>query len=487
VDSSNRAPWRVLVVDDDAELLRIYRQILSPAPPASAGIAALLEGRPAAPAVPELDVTLTSRGEEAERLAKEASAEGRPFAVAFVDMRMPSWDGLRTAQALRMVDPGIYLVIATAYSDQDPERLNQLLQRDLVLLRKPFANDEVLQLARTLTRGWEIQRHRDRLLLQLEDAVVARTTALAVRLERERALAEIAARVVDLRDDESPADALHWALARIGGIFDLDRAELLQLAPETAEIVCAWRWSALGLAEASIWQPAMLDLSELAALVDRSRRGIAFFADMSADTDGGAARMTARVRDASALRPEGAQPPEEACVLGVPAVLGGAWRGLLLLERAQGFGAEKQDLALLATIAHILMRAVEQQRLLSAMRCAVERLDIAQRHARMGHYEYDPQVQQVIWSRSIVNLLGLPGTDPIPLDEVLARTHDDDRAVIRQAIARVLETGEPCVAACRMRDADGEWLRLECHGNLVVGDDGRSRILGVIRDIGQAE
>ena len=44
--------------------------------------------------------------------------QGRPFALAFIDMRMPpGWDGLETIEHLWTVDPDVQVVICTAYSD----------------------------------------------------------------------------------------------------------------------------------------------------------------------------------------------------------------------------------------------------------------------------------------------------------------------------------------------------------------------------------
>ena len=49
---------------------------------------------------------------------REAVAAGRPYALAFVDVRMPpGWDGVETITRFRKVDPDLQTVICTAYSD----------------------------------------------------------------------------------------------------------------------------------------------------------------------------------------------------------------------------------------------------------------------------------------------------------------------------------------------------------------------------------
>ena len=53
-------------------------------------------------------------------MAGAALAVGQPYAMAFVDMRMPpGWDGLKTIEELWKVDPEIQVVICSAHTDYD--------------------------------------------------------------------------------------------------------------------------------------------------------------------------------------------------------------------------------------------------------------------------------------------------------------------------------------------------------------------------------
>ena len=82
--------------------------------------------------------------------------QGRPYSVAFVDMRMPpGWDGIETIARLWQADPDLQIVICTAYSDYSWEEiLRQLGNRNsLAVLKKPFDNIEVIQLCETLARN----------------------------------------------------------------------------------------------------------------------------------------------------------------------------------------------------------------------------------------------------------------------------------------------------------------------------------------------
>ena len=90
-------------------------------------------------------------------MVEKALAEGRPYMVAFVDMRMPpGWDGLETIRNLWKVDPHMQVVICSAYSDRSWQEINNVLGKkdNLIILKKPFENEEVLQLVQTLTRKW---------------------------------------------------------------------------------------------------------------------------------------------------------------------------------------------------------------------------------------------------------------------------------------------------------------------------------------------
>ena len=106
-----------------------------------------------------------------------------PYALAFVDMRMPpGWDGVETIQEIWKVDPRLQIVICTAHSDYSwDEVLGKLGVEDrLLILKKPFDNIEVAQLASALTTKWEMTRRAELKVSRLEAAVQERTNALEI-------------------------------------------------------------------------------------------------------------------------------------------------------------------------------------------------------------------------------------------------------------------------------------------------------------------
>lgn len=180
---------RVLIVDDNTAIHDDFLKILGAAESDAGGVdaeaAALFGGGPGAaePAPPSADFTLefVSQGQEALTRVRAARAAGQPFALAFVDMRMPpGWDGLTTILELWQADPEIQTVICTAYSDRSWEEIQAALTaRDRwLVLKKPFDRIEVLQLANSLTEKWRLGRLAAAKLEALEELVATRTREL---------------------------------------------------------------------------------------------------------------------------------------------------------------------------------------------------------------------------------------------------------------------------------------------------------------------
>ncbi|KAF4516373.1 hypothetical protein B566_EDAN000616 [Ephemera danica] len=127
------------------------------------------------------ELSVATQGEEGYRQVQEAHCQGRPFAVAFVDMRMPAgWDGLETIERVWAVDPGLQVVICTAFSDHPWEIIKNRVGRNdrLLILQKPFNGIEVWQLAAALCRKWDLAREVVGRLDELNRRVEERTGEL---------------------------------------------------------------------------------------------------------------------------------------------------------------------------------------------------------------------------------------------------------------------------------------------------------------------
>ncbi len=130
----------------------------------------------------EFELDSAHQGEEGVAMLRESIAQGRPYAMAFVDMRMPpGMDGLETAARLWEIAPDLQVVICTAYSDYSwDEIIGKVGHSDrLLILKKPFEAIEVLQLAHALTGKWALSHALTGSMADLEVLVGERTRELA--------------------------------------------------------------------------------------------------------------------------------------------------------------------------------------------------------------------------------------------------------------------------------------------------------------------
>jgi diguanylate cyclase (GGDEF)-like protein len=189
---------RILVIDDNAAIHLDFRKVLSAQAEHSAQAALdVLEGdlfgeTVAAAVRPNFDVDSAHQGQEGVEMANRARAEGRPYAMAFVDMRMPpGWDGLQTIERLWATDPDVQVVICSAHTDYDwTEVVARLGHSDrLLVLRKPAEPIEVLQCATALSRKWENDKLVREHVLRLEEVITTRTKGLEAANRQLRHLA----------------------------------------------------------------------------------------------------------------------------------------------------------------------------------------------------------------------------------------------------------------------------------------------------------
>jgi PAS domain S-box-containing protein len=184
-DATCHQPFRILIVDDNAAIHNDFRKILGGQPVEGTQLDDLeqsLFGATPSPlprAVFRLDSAL--QGREALIMVERALAEQDPYALAFVDIRMPpGWDGIETLEHLWQSCPDLQAVLCTAYSDYSwDDMARRLGQTDnLLILKKPFDTAEVLQVAHALTRKWDLARQAKLRLEDLDRMVRERTQKL---------------------------------------------------------------------------------------------------------------------------------------------------------------------------------------------------------------------------------------------------------------------------------------------------------------------
>ena len=105
-----------------------------------------------------------SQGQQAYEMVQEALKQGKPYALIFLDIRMPpGWDGVITLEHIWRVDKKVQVVLCSAHSIYSwKEVVERFGKKDnLLILKKPFDTTVVSQIALALTEKYLIEQHED--------------------------------------------------------------------------------------------------------------------------------------------------------------------------------------------------------------------------------------------------------------------------------------------------------------------------------------
>jgi EAL domain-containing protein (putative c-di-GMP-specific phosphodiesterase class I)/DNA-binding LytR/AlgR family response regulator len=176
---------RILLIDDTPAIHQDFKKVfgssLKSATALSAAEAEFFGDATQSPTLPVFQIDSAFQGQQGVELVRRARDEKRPYAMAFVDMRMPpGWDGIETITRLWEQDPDVQVVICTAHSDYSWEQTREKLKHAhrFMVLKKPFDNIEVLQLAESLTEKWRLARQERCRLQDLEHRIQERNRDL---------------------------------------------------------------------------------------------------------------------------------------------------------------------------------------------------------------------------------------------------------------------------------------------------------------------
>ncbi len=106
---------------------------------------------------------------------KAAVAAGKTYAVIFLDMRMPGWDGLEMAMYIKEADPKAEIIIITAFSDKSIEEIFNKVGQDVGYHCKPYASEEILQLATKGVNDYNKLRNLEKLITVISNINMSKT------------------------------------------------------------------------------------------------------------------------------------------------------------------------------------------------------------------------------------------------------------------------------------------------------------------------
>lgn len=194
--NNNPQMKRILIIDDNKQIHLDFKKILFISKEKERNLDELekfLLGDSQKPDGVKYIIDSAFQGEEGLRKVEESLKKNEPYAVAFVDVRMPpGWDGIETVSRIWKVYPDLQVVICTAYSDYSWQEMIDKLgySENLFVLKKPFDNIEARQLAYALSQKWELARIASLKMSDLERNVEERTKELRDSEEKYRTMIE---------------------------------------------------------------------------------------------------------------------------------------------------------------------------------------------------------------------------------------------------------------------------------------------------------
>jgi CheY-like chemotaxis protein len=153
---------KVLVADDDNGVLECYREAfdgnsdMDQARALDAMAADLFETSSDVTNQPKFNIVFCNQGVDAIRMAEAARADGEPFDVVILDVRMPPGiDGVEAGSEIRRHDPDVEIVFVTGFSDIPFEELQRRIPPPMRLhyFNKPLSFTQLAEDVASMVRS----------------------------------------------------------------------------------------------------------------------------------------------------------------------------------------------------------------------------------------------------------------------------------------------------------------------------------------------
>src|SRR5262249_54552031 len=158
----------------------------------------------------------------------------------------------------------------------------------------------------------------------------------------------------------------------------------------------------------------------------------------------------------------------------------GSWKGWLRVSTAPIRDASNKIIGVVGIATDI----DEEKQVQEALRQSQERLNLAQKAARIGCFEWNVQTNVNIWSEDIEALYGLtPGSFDGNYEAWAELVHPEDRPRAEQEVQRALVNGE-FLSEWRVIWPDGSVHWLQARGKVYYDEAGRPlRLVGINKDV----